>query len=207
LIDQQSGVYLQHLREEHVMKYAAVFVLALAATFAGGEEKAAPTLPTLKDGHVGYQGVVDATGAEASELHSRARAWVAAEYESFKAVTQLDDPAAGTLVIKGSFSVTMPAKGGDDIRSPNSRPAFTIPVQHVVTIDTKKGRYRYTISDLVLIPEHPNAWGPIEVWRARGVNPPEWYAEIEQLIAAACEGIVANLKLAMQKPTPAGSNW
>jgi len=54
-----------------------------------------------------YQEVVPVDGVTATDLYSRAKAWVALSYRSAKDVIQLDDPAVGRLIARGNFKVSV----------------------------------------------------------------------------------------------------
>jgi hypothetical protein len=160
-------------------------------------EPPSPELPQLSDGRFGYEKVVTINCATAAELQSRARAWVAAEYNSSKAVTQLDDPAGATIVVKGEFSV----------------PAFLskIRIGHTITLQFKDGRYRVTLSGFTVASEtEPPPYRTMEAWvDGTGLMsiPKTFASRVKGDTAVRCEAILGSLQHGMETPTPAGSAW
>ncbi len=90
-----------------------------------------------------YTDVVKTDSVPAKDLYSRARLMIAKLYKSSNSVTQLNDDATNTLVIKPLFSVKAMQPNGFGI------PSFDGGVVHyTVTIMCKDGRYKYTIDDM-----------------------------------------------------------
>ncbi len=173
------------------MRFTLVPFVTLAITLTLAADAPEHVLPTLENGQMGYQEVVIVEGVEPQELLSRARSWIAQSYRSSNAVIQLDDAAAGSIVIKGTF--TIPYMGGLN----------TVPIPHVLTIAAKPGRYRYTLSGFtyndVPIEDDKALWDFIPTKNGR--------AKTRGRIAVLAEATVASLKAAMQVPTPAKSDW
>jgi hypothetical protein len=82
------------------------------------------------DGLVEFQEVVAVEGADEGELYDRARAWFSKAYVSAESVLDLEDREAGRLVGKGVIS--LPGMGSYIVR-------------HVLTVEVKDERYRYTL--------------------------------------------------------------
>lgn len=156
-----------------------------------------PELPKLSDGRFGYERIVAINDAAASELQSRARAWIAAAYDSSTAVTQLDDPTGGTILIKGEFSV----------------PVFIsqLRIGHTLKLEFKDGRYRVTLSEFTVASEAQlPPYRSMEAWEAgKGLMsvPKKYAAGVEGDAAVRCEAILDSLKHGMETPTPAASAW
>jgi Domain of unknown function (DUF4468) with TBP-like fold len=173
------------------MRFVSLPFVLFVVTCATAAETPSPTLPKLDDGRYGYQAVVTVEGAEAGELLSRARAWIAQNYGSAKAVIQLDD-TAGTIVVKGTFAIPwMIYDNGADIH-------------HVLTFEAKAGRYRYTLSDFswygrAAIENESALFDYVPTTNGR--------AKMRDRIAMVATATIASLKAAMQVPSPAKSDW
>jgi hypothetical protein len=111
---------------------------------------------------------------------------VAVTYKSAQDVIQLDDKDAGRLICKGNFQTTW-----------LTNQAW---VRHVLTIEVKDGRYRYTLTDFVidtgnwtaqLEDEHRIVWGRRKLLERTAVH---------------AEGLVAELKAAMTSQSPVGDD-
>jgi len=87
-----------------------------------------------------YHGVVAVPGVSATELHARAREWVALSFQDAHQVTQLDDAARGVLIGRGYkwvvISVNSLGQGTGRLVS------FTF------RLDFRDGRYRYELRNL-----------------------------------------------------------
>lgn len=115
---------------------ATLLLVAVAPVMAKKEKPPPPPLPmhVSEDGaRYEYTGVVEVEGADAGELYSRAKAWVARVYLSAQDVIQLDDKDAHRLIAKGVTT------GGGWMGGAT--------VWYTLTIETKDGRYRYSITD------------------------------------------------------------
>ena len=100
--------------------------------------------PLDEKGEIVYSEVVKVDSAKSSELFVRAHEWFANTFKSAKAVIQLDDKEAGKIVGKGVFDVS-------DNNNHNS--LIYVPwigtVDFTVEIQTKDGRYKYVLSNIV----------------------------------------------------------
>lgn len=79
------------------MKY--LFLLLILAPFSIKSQQLLPE----KDGKVIYEQVDSVPGVLKTELYSRAKIWLVKEFNSSKAVIELDDKDAGQIIGKGSF--------------------------------------------------------------------------------------------------------
>lgn len=68
-----------------------------------------------------------------AELWSKLKRWVALNFDNYKDVTDLEDPEAGTMVIKWNSSVKSPIS------------FFQTSVSGVYLIDVKDGKYRFRV--------------------------------------------------------------
>jgi hypothetical protein len=91
--------------------------------------------PRDDKGNVRFQGVVQVEGAKAQELYTLAKLWVAKSFRSAKDVIQLDDPANGVLIAKGSH------EEGYGFST-------TVWFHYTLTVEVKDGRYRWTLDQL-----------------------------------------------------------
>lgn len=82
--------------------------------------------------------VVQADSVSQSVLHTRANEWFVYAFNSAKNVIELDEKD-GKIIGKGNFMF----RGKPFSSGTNS----TGPVSFVITIETKDGRYKYTITD------------------------------------------------------------
>lgn len=128
---------------------AAVALLAMAASaIAALAGTNAQPFPRDEKGNVCFQQVVQVEGATATQLHSRAKLWVASSYRSAPDVVKLDDNEQHHMVLKGMHKEIY---GG----------ATTVWYNYTLTIECKDGRYRRTI-DQILYEPSPGRSYPIE---------------------------------------------
>jgi len=139
-------------------------------------------------GRYKYQGVVTVDGVPSDELYRRAKAWVAAAYESSTDVIKLDDQPGGQLIARGSFTV----------------PFFLgfAWVKHTWTIEIKDGRYRYTLTDYLF---DTGSWSaPLEEDKSFIGTRKSIFTRVRD----NSEGMIVGLKEAMLKPSPSmSSDW
>jgi hypothetical protein len=83
-----------------------------------------------------YQEVIEVSGATKEELFDKARMWFTVTYVDAKSVIEVEDKAEGKIIGKGSFLI--PFSLADRA------------IQHVVTLEVKNGRYRYTFTNFYL---------------------------------------------------------
>lgn len=162
-------------------------LLAALTPFALAADAVLPVDPA--SGRIVVQRVVPVDGVAADELLSRARAWVAASYRS-PAVVQLDDRAAGRIVVRSYAPV-----------------AYWIGSVHLwydLTIEARDGRIRATVGSLEIRSSAETGGMPAEDWLTH-VN----RAKAEPRIAAAVAGVLDSLaaSLSSPSPVPGGDQW
>ncbi len=180
-----------------IQKVSVSSVSSMADAAAREKAKKRGSLPVTPEGKVQYQEVVQVEGANAQELYARAKRWVANAYKSARNVIQSDDPTNGQLVIKGLTEFSEKFMLGHERGW----------AHHTLTIQVKDGRYRYTLGDFLLefegIGSQPNVTVPIEdrVQKKR-------VQETQEAVAADAQALIASLKIAMLKPSPAADkSW
>jgi len=82
-----------------------------------------------------YQGIIEVEGLDKNKLYGQLREWVAVNYKSAKDVIQMDDPRLGKIVLKGLYTYNLETMGT----------TFPNKVYHMITLEAKDGRFRYTI--------------------------------------------------------------
>lgn len=142
---------------------------------------------------VGINEVVQVPGKTADQLYSAALAWVPVTFKSTKGVTELADRASGMIVLKGREEWSLRKWGF---------PA-TGHVSYKVTIEMKKGRYRYAIdsfsdSDYGAVTDSPT---PPALQYEPG---PKIWSAMQQVARETTGLLSASLKLAMEKQS---DNW
>lgn len=105
-------------------------------------------MPVNEAGDFEYSGTVELEGETADELYSRAKAWVAMAYVSAQDVIQLDDRDAHRLIMKGNTSTHWML-------------TETATVGHVLTIETKDGKYRYSLGSFTISSSAAGGRGPL----------------------------------------------
>jgi hypothetical protein len=112
----------------------AVVAMCTLAAVALAKEEAQP-FPRDESGNVRFQEVVQVAGVSAADLYSRAKFWAAKAFVNAKSVIQLDDPASGRFVLKGSLQESY---------------GLTEKVwfHFTLTVEVKDGRYRWTLDQL-----------------------------------------------------------
>lgn len=124
-----------------------------------------------------YSAVVQVPNASATELFSRARAWASRAYVSAKNVTQLDDKEAHRLILKGRTHTTW---------------------DHTLIIETREGRFKYTLTDLVLVIDDTSLPKiPLEGLTMNSKSETDGFGKETQVIA---DEIAASLTAAMKTP-------
>jgi hypothetical protein len=126
----------------------AVLAMCTLAGVALAKDEAQP-FPRDESGHARFQDVVQVEGVSAADLYSRAKFWAAKAFVSAKNVIQLDDPASGRLVLKGSLQESY---GGL---------AEGVWFHFTLTVEVKDGRYRWTLDQFEYSPKGVGGW-PIE---------------------------------------------
>jgi hypothetical protein len=116
------------------------------------QDKLLDILP-LENGSVIYTEVVKVDSLNKKELYNRAKKWVVLKYKSANDVIQLDDKEDGIIIGKGNFGIKYYSR----------RPT----INHTLQIETRDGRYKYTISsfiysdvqkDTFTVEEFPKSW-------------------------------------------------
>lgn len=77
-------------------------IVLLAFLFIPFSIKSQELLP-VKEGKVVFEQIDSVSGISKNELYSRSKIWLAKEFNSAKAVTELDDKDAGQIIGKGNF--------------------------------------------------------------------------------------------------------
>ncbi len=108
-------------------------ILLLAAFISANAYAQFPVDSTTKK--ITYTEVVTVTGASKADLYARAKS-----LNGIQSSTLKDDKANGIYSYKGSFGVKYPA--------PQVGMAHTGTVSYVVTVVSKDGKYKYTVTDL-----------------------------------------------------------
>lgn len=85
-----------------------------------------------------YSEVIKKEGLSKAELYGGLREWVATSYRSGKAVTQMEDPATGVIILKANFPFK---KGG--IYS-----AYDGTVEYVLKLQAKDDRFKVEMSGI-----------------------------------------------------------
>jgi hypothetical protein len=117
--------------------------LLLALALLGASPVAAQTwhnpLPMDSTTHrVTYTGVVQVPGATKAELYSRAREWFADNFNSSKAVLEMDDREAGKLIGNATAEFDFAGSIGKPLPTAMWRK---------IKVELKDGKYRYTVTD------------------------------------------------------------
>ena len=172
-----------------VLMTAVTGIVALSADTRTSGGNAAVLIPTDPgSGKYRYQGIVEVPGVSADALFTRARSWVTTFYPPGKYVTQLDDEGSRTLTIKGTT-------GSSNLTDQAS-------VHHTLTLETKDGRYRYTIEDLT-VSTQSSEYGPgVKGYALERVSPGK---PIVKQTAEAIDALIADLAAAMQNTAGPGA--
>jgi hypothetical protein len=96
-------------------------------------------LPKNSEGRIEYASVVTVDSASADQLYSKAKLFIAEMARSAKNITQLNDDATHTILIKGLFPIYYTSLKKEwpygDVRA-------------MVKVECKDGKFRYSITDL-----------------------------------------------------------
>ena len=85
-----------------------------------------------------YSEVIQADGKNQAEIFGGLREWVATTYVNGKAVTQMEDPTTGTIILKALFPFN---KGG-------IYKAYEGNVDYMLKLQAKDGRFRAEMSNI-----------------------------------------------------------
>ena len=166
------------------MRRLIAVALLLVAGSAWGKEKTI-LMPVNESGDFEYSGTFDVEGVTADVLYSRAKAWVANAYVSAQDVIQLDDKDAHRVIVKGNTTTHWML-------------TETATVRHVLTIETKDGRYRYSLSGFTMS-SSSSTWGGHEQPLTRRVH------KVVNRTHAQIIPILNSLQLAME--VEADDDW
>jgi len=111
-----------------------LLLLALISSGCASANSANSGLDQSDSGEFQYQDVIDVEGRTKSELHAKAREWIAMNYISANDVIQLDDEERGLMIVKGAYG------GISHLLISN----WT--VRHTLKIESRDGRLRVTIN-------------------------------------------------------------
>ena len=131
-------------------------------------------LPTDELGRVQFQEVISLADSTqpANQIITRCRSWAAKTYNNSEQVVQQYDPQSGVLIIKGVLVVTTaPETKFLGTTSPPQKNN----IQHTLTLEAKKGRYRATINQLSIMGY------PIPVNSAIEIDPKKRYKATDRL--------------------------
>jgi hypothetical protein len=122
-----------------------------------------------KDGLILYTDVIELdSNVSASDLYLNAKKWIVETSRSSSAVIQLDDKEANIIIIKSYID-----KGSYNFLNSSSNYKFWF----TLTIETKDGRYRYTLNNVIyeahVRVEYINhdVNEPFEIWMSKLVQP------------------------------------
>ncbi|MFN8347473.1 MAG: DUF4468 domain-containing protein [Spirosomataceae bacterium] len=147
-----------------------------------------------------YSEVIEVPNVSKDELYLRANTWLSRAFKSAKAVIDVQDKEAGKIIAKGNVMtiIKVPLVGKQEAGA----------VEMTITIQTKDGKYKYTVDNL----QHskpfntPGNWasiGPLEQEKAKAgmmVRPSnsEW-KDLKEDAFKSIESMVEDLKKAMNK--------
>lgn len=173
------------------MKYTLLFFLTLSLN-AFAQVK----LPTNEVGQVQYQELIKVPDSKrpARQLMEQARAWSEHHFANEASTEQQQDQENNILFIKSSYSITNQL------------------VRYTLTIETKYGRYRATITDLITegngltLPVQASSSTANEINRSAGGSitnkslaeqTAKQQADLYRQIDKSCRDTLASLKLAL----------
>lgn len=99
-------------------------------------------LPKDENGNYEYQGVVEVEGKSQTELFDEIKEWTALNFRSAQDVIQLEDRDNGIFIAKGYIPVMMKM--------------YERYLYHTLRVETREGRYRYTINDFEIFTPSTN---------------------------------------------------
>lgn len=94
---------------------------------------------SAQDEPLTYSEVIKVEGKKQAQIFGELREWVAIYYPNGKAVTQMEDSATGTIILKDSF----PFRKGGIYSSYNGN------VDYILKLRAKDGRYRVEMSQII----------------------------------------------------------
>lgn len=122
-----------------------------------------------------YQDVVilDSTVSK-SDIYSYCKAWIAINYKQAKDVIQLDDSTSGKIIVKGNIPITYYTSAAW--------------VNHMLIIEMKDGRYRYTLTDFVF--DNGQWSSPLEDKKKFWGQQKKLYTQVTE----SCDRMISDLK-------------
>lgn len=132
-------------------------------------------IPKNENGIYEYQGVIEVDGKSQSELFDAAKEWIAINFRSAQDVIQLDDRENGQLIAKGYYPIVM-----------------AIIERHIyltLRIETRDGRFRYTINDFEY-----HTPGENQMTLERAAVSHEQGKKIDESVAATISSLTTALK-------------
>lgn len=140
--------------KKYILSFITIFLFSYSS-FAQNEKYVDSNY--VKDGKIFFSDIEKVDSVKATDLYSRAKNWLAHEYNSAKAVIQVDDKDGGQIVSKGIMVVI-----------PKGFLAEPTKIEHIVSIFVKDGKYKVEISEF-RITQIGSAFGfnaPLESWSA-----------------------------------------
>lgn len=108
-------------------KIIALFVVLVASLTAIAQDKP-----------LSLSEVIQVEGKNQAQIYGGLREWVATTYVSGKAVTQMEDAATGTIILKANFP----------FKKSGVYSAYTGKIDYTLKLQAKDGRYRVEMSNI-----------------------------------------------------------
>jgi len=165
------------------MKLVAFLLLLPFAAFSQSD-----SLPKNAQGIYELTEVVQLDSVSAANLYSRAKKFVAINFNSGKAVTQLNDDNTKTVIGKGVTTALV---------NPGIGTHVPINVDYTFTIQCKDNRYKYSITDF-LVENSTSAKTALEddAWQKKKMGR-KMFSQIEQHVYSSMTELQALLKKSM----------
>jgi hypothetical protein len=168
-------------------KIITSLILIISLTTFGQETKEQKKLSkyfNLEDGRVIYTDVIEITGASKDSLYFKVKNWFVESYNSSNDVIQLDDENRGQITGKGVFTI-------------NHLVGIAY-IHHMIKIEVKEGRYKYTISNFKYINQPKTQSFQIEEYpkSSMGMGREEMYKNID----SETKIIIGSLEKYMRSP-------
>jgi len=153
------------------------------------EQKRLSKYFNLEEGKVVYTGVIDVSGISKDSLYFKVKNWFVESYNSSNNVIQLDDENRGQIIGKGIFTI-------------NHLMGIAY-INHMVKIEIKDGKYKYTISNFKYINQPNTQSFQIEEYpkSAMGMGREEMYKNID----SETKKMIASLEKFMKRKSQ--DNW
>lgn len=160
-------------------KVICLFIIIFSSLHTFSQETLIDILP-LENGEVIYTDVLEVEGLSKDELYNLAKKWVVLKYKSANHVIQLDDKDNGIIIGKGNFAIDYYS------RKPT--------IEHTLQIETKDGRYKYTISNFIYS-DIQNSTFTLENFPKSWAGKKKLYQTLDEKVRS----IIDNLKKSMEK--------